>query len=58
MDLKGNLLFEKNTKIALPANSSHVQFSAPLETIRKGKSRNEVVVNARFTTADGKEPKT
>ncbi|MDR1555905.1 MAG: glycoside hydrolase family 2 protein [Tannerellaceae bacterium] len=58
MDLKGNLLFGKNTKVTLPANSSHVQFSAPLETILKGRSRNEVVVNARFTTADGKVPET
>ncbi|MDR1258612.1 MAG: glycoside hydrolase family 2 protein [Tannerellaceae bacterium] len=59
IDLKGNLLFEKNARVTLPANSSNVQFSAPLESILKGKSRNEVVVNARFTTTEGgKTPKT
>ncbi|MDR1937674.1 MAG: glycoside hydrolase family 2 protein [Tannerellaceae bacterium] len=53
MDLKGKLLFEKKIKASLPANSSRVQFSAPLETVLKGVPRNEVVVNARFIP-DGK----
>jgi beta-mannosidase len=48
MDLKGRLLFEKKTKVSLPPNSSQVQFSAPLESLLQGRSRNEVVVNARF----------
>ncbi len=48
MDLKGNVIYEKNSSVTLPANSSKIQFSAPLETVLKGKNTNEVVVNARF----------
>lgn len=49
MDLKGTVLFEKNSSVTLPANTSKIQFSAPIENIVGGKKPNEVVVNARFT---------
>jgi beta-mannosidase len=48
MDLKGNLVYEKNKKVTLPPNSSNVQFTELLTTLLNGKNRNEVVVNARF----------
>lgn len=48
MDLKGNILFETNRSVTLPANSSKLQFSAPVVDLLKGKKENEVVVNARF----------
>lgn len=49
MDLKGNLLFEKNSSVTLPANTSKIQFTAAVESLLKGKKQNEVVVNTRFT---------
>lgn len=54
MDLKGNVLFEKNSNVSLPANTSKVQFSAPVASVLGGKNPNEVVVNARFIE-NGKE---
>lgn len=48
MDLKGNVLFETVKTVTAPANSSKVQYSAPVESVLKGKKPNEVVVNARF----------
>ncbi|WP_102408626.1 beta-mannosidase [Parabacteroides bouchesdurhonensis] len=48
MDLKGNVLFEKQSNVTLPANTSQIQFSAPIESVLGGKQKNEVVVNARF----------
>ena len=49
MDLKGNVLFEQKKNVTLPANTSKIQFSAPVESVLGGKKTNEVVVNARFT---------
>lgn len=57
MDLKGNVVYTKKSHVALPANTSKVQFTSPLETVLAGRNKNEVVVNARFTTA-GKIPQT
>ncbi|MDR1203145.1 MAG: glycoside hydrolase family 2 protein [Tannerellaceae bacterium] len=48
MDLKGNLVYQKDKKVTLPANSSNVQFTESLATLLNGKSRNEVVVNTTF----------
>lgn len=49
MDVKGNVLFEKKSNVTAPANTSKIQFSAPLESVLGGKKPNEVVVNTRFT---------
>jgi len=49
MDLKGNVLFENSKNITLPASTSKSQYNVPLQTVLKGKNKNEVVVNARFT---------
>ena len=54
MDLKGTVLFSKNSNVTLPANTSKIQFSAPVESLLAGKNLNEVVVNARFIE-NGKE---
>ena len=54
MDLKGNVLFEKKSNVTLPANTSKIQFSAPVESVLGRKQPNEVVVNARFIES-GKE---
>jgi beta-mannosidase len=48
MDLKGNVVYQKNKKVKLPANSSNIQFTESLTNVLNDKSRNEVVVNARF----------
>ena len=48
MDLQGNIVFEQKKKLTLPPNTSLSQFTASLETLLNGKSKNEVVVNARF----------
>jgi len=49
MDLKGTVLFEANSNINHPANSSKIQFKAPLADILKEKAPNEVIVVARFS---------
>ncbi|MDR0429616.1 MAG: glycoside hydrolase family 2 protein [Tannerellaceae bacterium] len=54
MDLKGNVVYEKNKKVILPPNSSKIQFTESLATALNGKNRNEVVVNACFAE-DGKK---
>lgn len=48
MDLKGEILFEKKTRITAPANTSKVQYTALLPDLLKGKGKNEVVVHARL----------
>jgi len=58
LDLNGNLLYKQVKQVVLPANSSHLRFSAPLEETLNGKNRNEVVVNVQFQTAFGKVLKT
>lgn len=55
MDLKGNVLFHKNLSVTVPANTSKIQFSAPVESVLNGKKTNEVVVNARFTENGNEE---
>ena len=54
MDLQGNVVYTKDSKVTLPPNSSKIQFSAPLETVLNGKGRNEVVVNAQFKESSKK----
>ena len=54
MDLKGNVLYEKNNTVTLPANTSKIQFSAPVASVLGSRNPNEVFVNARFTES-GKE---
>jgi beta-mannosidase len=56
MDLKGNILYQKNKKVTAPANGSAIRFTEPTANVLKGKGRNEVVVNARFTEEGGKSP--
>jgi beta-mannosidase len=48
MDLKGNIVFDQEKKVTLSPNTSLSQFTASIETLLNGKSKNEVVVNARF----------
>lgn len=55
MDLNGNLVYQKSKNVTLPANTSQIQFSAPVESLLKGKKNNEVVVNARFIENGNKE---
>ncbi len=49
MDLKGNVVYAKKTRVTLPANTSKVQFTAPVASLLGTKQANEVVVNVRFT---------
>ncbi|MEG1544252.1 MAG: glycoside hydrolase family 2 protein [Tannerellaceae bacterium] len=55
MDLRGQVLFEKTMSITLPANASRMQFAAPIASLLSGRSKQEVVVNARFTEKNGSE---
>ncbi|MEG1748483.1 MAG: glycoside hydrolase family 2 protein [Tannerellaceae bacterium] len=55
MDLRGQVLFEKTMSITLPANASRMQFAAPTASLLSGRSKQEVVVNARFTEKNGSE---
>lgn len=49
MDLRGNIITETASNVILPANTSKIQFTAPLVNLLKGKSPNEVFINAYFT---------
>ena len=53
MDLKGNVVFEMDKQITLPANTSKVQYAGALDKILKGRAKNEVVVNAKFIESKG-----
>lgn len=55
MDLNGKIIFEKKNAVTLPANTSKVQYSAPLSAILGDKKPNEVVVNVRFIENGKKE---
>jgi len=48
MDLMGNTVYQTESRVSLPANSSKVHFKAPVEELLKGKKKNEVVVRAIF----------
>ncbi|MDR1896043.1 MAG: glycoside hydrolase family 2 protein [Prevotellaceae bacterium] len=53
MDLRGKILFEKNSTVTVPANSSKALFSTSPETVLKGTPPNEALVNAAFTDSKG-----
>jgi beta-mannosidase len=50
----GNVVYERESRVTAPANSSSIRFEAPLDTLLAGRKANEVVVHARFTEAHGK----
>jgi beta-mannosidase len=49
IDLNGNTIFDKSIAIKTPANSSTISFSESVETLLKGKKRNEVVVYTQLS---------
>lgn len=53
MDLKGTIISTKKANVTLPANTSKIQLSNPIENLLGGKNANEVVANVRFTPANG-----
>ncbi|MDD2437781.1 MAG: glycoside hydrolase family 2 protein [Massilibacteroides sp.] len=53
MDLKGNIVAEKQVQVTLPANTSRVQFSESIDKLLGNKKTNEVVVNVRFFPEKG-----
>lgn len=55
MDFNGNVIYEKNSNVTLPANTSKIQFKAPIETVLAGRQANEIFVNARFTEKNKEE---
>lgn len=52
MDLSGNVVFESTNQVTVPANTSKLFLTEPVEKILKGKSRNDVFVYAELREKD------
>lgn len=48
LDLQGNVLYNKEMAVTVPANNSTIQYAVPVADVLQGKLPNEVMLNTRF----------